>query len=350
MKRFFSCKSLSYMHLAAPLLLAAAVLGQPLVASAGDRIAPTMTDMAYGPFESNTLDFWQAPSAAPTPLIVYFHGGGFYEGDKKEFWREDEDITRCMNQGISLVSVNYRFIEEASLPEILRDCARAIQFMRYHAEDWNIDKARIAAFGESAGAGTSLWLAFHDDLADPNSADPVLRESTRLLSAGAIDPQSTYDFTQWPSILHIPEAIWYVATWYVSPAYYHLNVWRTYLPQGRELRSDVDLLAEVDPQDPPVYFCAKQDSFDIKWTNFGRWAYGWIKENITGERYRVDPSMNVDILHHPNHVKALERACEQQGVPHVACYHETPKDQRVDVVDFLMDTIEKSNNTVVATR
>jgi acetyl esterase/lipase len=59
------------------------------------------------------------------------------------------------------------------------DCARAIQYARYHAKEFNIDPKRVAATGSSAGGMTSLWLAFHGDLADPKNADPVLRESTR---------------------------------------------------------------------------------------------------------------------------------------------------------------------------
>ena len=44
-----------------------------------------------------------------------------------------------------------------------------------------------------AGACTSLWLAFHDDLADPQSADPIARESTRLWCAAVTAPQTTLD-------------------------------------------------------------------------------------------------------------------------------------------------------------
>ena len=47
--------------------------------------------------------------------------------------------------------------------------------------------------GGSAGAGISLWLAFHDDLADPQSPDPIARESTRLTCAGVMGPQTTLD-------------------------------------------------------------------------------------------------------------------------------------------------------------
>ena len=82
-----------------------------------------------------------------------------------------------------------------------RDCARAIQFLRYHAKKFNLDKTRIASMGGSAGAGTSLWLAFHDDLADPANPDPVLRESSRITAAAATGTQATYDLLRWKEFL-----------------------------------------------------------------------------------------------------------------------------------------------------
>ena len=54
----------------------------------------------------------------------------------------------------------------------LEDAARALQFVRSKAAQWNLDKQRIGASGGSAGACSALWLAFHDDMADPNSQDP----------------------------------------------------------------------------------------------------------------------------------------------------------------------------------
>ena len=52
---------------------------------------------------------------------------------------------------------------------------------------------RVAATGSSAGAGISLWLGFHDDLADANSEDPVLRESSRLTCVSVLNGQTSYD-------------------------------------------------------------------------------------------------------------------------------------------------------------
>jgi acetyl esterase/lipase len=73
------------------------------------------------------------------------------------------------------------------------DCARALQFTRSKAKEWNLDKSKVALAGGSAGACTSLWIAFHDDLADPNSADPIARESTRVTCAAVSGAQTTLD-------------------------------------------------------------------------------------------------------------------------------------------------------------
>jgi len=98
------------------------------------------------------------------------------------------------------VSVEYRLIPEATadgvVPPVkgpLHDAARALQFVRSKAAEWNIDKERIGASGRSAGACSSMWLAFHPDMADPASEDPVARESTRLWCAAVSGAQTTLD-------------------------------------------------------------------------------------------------------------------------------------------------------------
>jgi hypothetical protein len=63
-----------------------------------------------------------------------------------------------------------------------------VQFLRMKAKEWNLDPKRFALSGNSAGAGISLWLAFHDDMADPTDKDPIARESTRLWCAAVESP------------------------------------------------------------------------------------------------------------------------------------------------------------------
>ena len=73
------------------------------------------------------------------------------------------------------------------------DGARAVQYVRRKAESLGIDPNRIAACGNSAGAGIALWVGFHDDMADPSDPDPVRRESTRLTCIGGVGAQTSYD-------------------------------------------------------------------------------------------------------------------------------------------------------------
>lgn len=154
---------------------------------------PTQADFRYGPHERNVLDFWQAKSDKPTPVLFFIHGGGWQAGDKKGI-----AVDPYLAQGISVVSINYRYVSQSQdeVPPVkgpLSDAARALQTVRSKAKEWNLDKERIGASGGSAGACSSLWLAFHPDMADPKSSDPIARESTRLWCASVSGAQTTLD-------------------------------------------------------------------------------------------------------------------------------------------------------------
>ena len=155
------------------------------------KIPPTHANVKYGPHERNVIDFWKGKSDKPTPVFVFFHGGGFRAGDKSRY--NQAFLASCMESGISFAAANYRLSQHAEYPAQMHDSARAIQYLRHKAGEWSIDPTRIAAHGGSAGSGISLWLAFHDDMADPQSQDPVARQSTRLSCAVAMQMQSTYD-------------------------------------------------------------------------------------------------------------------------------------------------------------
>lgn len=158
---------------------------------AGPPLKPTHADVAYGEHERNRIDLYLAESKSPTPLVLYIHGGGFMGGDKNSV---GGDTVRSYNaQGWSVAAINYRFTNVLPAPGQYLDCARALQFIRHNAEKWNINPKLIASTGGSAGAGTSMWLAFHDDLADPKSDDPIARQSTRLTCVAVSNGQSSYD-------------------------------------------------------------------------------------------------------------------------------------------------------------
>lgn len=151
---------------------------------------PTHRDVSYGPHARNVVDFWQAPQDGPRPLLIYIHGGGWVAGDKKH---APGRFRPFLERGISCAAINYRLTGEAPLPAPVHDAARAIQFLRSRASRWRINPARMALTGGSAGACTSMWLLLHDDLANPSSADPVDRQSTRVAAAAAHAGQTSID-------------------------------------------------------------------------------------------------------------------------------------------------------------
>lgn len=156
-------------------------------------IPPTHADVHYGPHERQVIDFYQATSDKPTPVIIHIHGGGFVHGDKRSV--NPGMVRAFLDAGISFASINYRFVdgEKTIFPVPQHDGARAVQFIRSKAQEWNVDPARVACFGGSAGAGISMWIGFHDDLARPASRDPVERQSTRIQVVGTMGGQGTYD-------------------------------------------------------------------------------------------------------------------------------------------------------------
>jgi acetyl esterase/lipase len=153
--------------------------------------APDHANVRYGPDERNVFDLWLAESNQPTPLVIYYHGGGFRGGDKRSISRAL--LQKLLDGGVSVAAVNYRLSGTAPFPAQMHDSARALQFTRLHAKQHNVDPRRIGATGGSAGAGISQWLAFHDDLADPDSDDPVKQQSTRISCAVVYAAQTSYD-------------------------------------------------------------------------------------------------------------------------------------------------------------
>lgn len=245
-----------------------------------------LLDVSYGPAERHRFDFYPAPqhSASPCPVVIYFHGGGFRSGDKSRLSKVL--TTKLHARGISVVAANYRFFATDPLPAPMHDGARVVQFLRAHADTFRIDPKRIAVTGTSAGAGISLWINYHDDLADPNAQDPVARQSSRISGAYVKDAQISYDPQVWKELgldrltrrRSFNELYGYPDTSPITPAL-------------QNLMNECAPMTHISPDDPPV----RAD-------------------------YRVDLSINdntspTSLLHHPSHGLRLLKLCTQSDIP-----------------------------------
>jgi hypothetical protein len=169
--------------------------------------ARCIKDLSYGEDERQKLDVW-FPRATnkKIPMVVYIHGGGYHSGDKSMAYKSG--VMRpdfILKMGMAFATINYRLSENNAYrkspknkyPAAMADSARAIQFLRYNAVSFGVDKNKLALSGTSAGGHISLWLSLHDDLAKTRASD-LRRESTKSSCTIMLDAQAT---------LNIPELI-----------------------------------------------------------------------------------------------------------------------------------------------
>ncbi|MBT6850684.1 MAG: alpha/beta hydrolase [Opitutae bacterium] len=272
---------------------------------------PTISEIAYGKHDRNVLDFWKAESDSPTPVAFVIHGGG-WKGGSKERLDRFADTNALLEAGISVVAINYRYVTSTEEPPVkapLHDAARALQFVRSKAKAWNLDKKRIGAAGGSAGACSSLWLAFHDDLADPKSKDPVAKESSRLTCAAVIGAQTTLDPQQMKE--------WTPNSRYGGHAF-GLGSFGNFLKQREKILpwiGEYSPYALVTKDDPPVYLI-----------------------------YRTPPAIGKeqkDPTHTSNFGVKLQDHCKSQGVDCELVYPGIPNVKYENPTAFLISQLKR---------
>jgi acetyl esterase/lipase len=241
--------------------------------------APTHSDVAYGSHSRHVMDLWLAPSGKPTPMLVNIHGGGYIRGNKTIITR---DLIETMNQaGISVASIHYRLTEKGlfaegkhQYPVPMHDGARAVQFLRYNANKYNLDKTNFAATGGSAGGCILMWLGFHPDLAQPEHKDPVLRESTRLQALAPRLGQTTH---------HHPTRLkWFGVKSLNASRERGVVLSSSEVPRTAEqdaLSLDASPITHLTPDDPPIYLSYNRQNVPVNEETF--WGI-WVHHPIMG--------------------------------------------------------------------
>ena len=109
--------------------------------------------------------------------MVICPGGGYgalapHEGNDYALWLNQHGVT-CFVLKYRLGSNGYRH------PAMLNDAARAVRWVRAHADEFKVDARRVGIMGSSAGGHLSSTLLTHFDAGKPDAADPIDRESSR---------------------------------------------------------------------------------------------------------------------------------------------------------------------------
>lgn len=123
-----------------------------------------------------SIDVYQPkqPSAAPLPIIMWVHGGGFISGSKEQV---GDYAIMLAHEGYVVASLDYTLAPGAKYPTPIQQGNAALQYLSDNAESWGGDKTRIFVGGDSAGSHIASSLAAlqtNPDLANALGLTPAI--------------------------------------------------------------------------------------------------------------------------------------------------------------------------------
>ena len=116
-----------------------------------------LTDLPYGiPDQLRKLDLYRPETQhEPLPVIIDFHGGGLYHGDKQNTMCRDMYLAKY---GFAVVNANYRLVPQIGFQGQLHDALDAIIWTNEHAHDYGMDTNALFLIGDSAATLLILYL------------------------------------------------------------------------------------------------------------------------------------------------------------------------------------------------
>ena len=271
-------------------------------------------NISYGPDRKNTLDLWIADSKSNSPFVIYIHGGGFGAGSKNAAYSKNnfKRVKKLLKNNISFATIDYSFKNnEDFLFSSLNDAKRALQFLRFNSEKYNLLKDKVALMGSSAGATSSLWIGLQDDMSNKNSPDPILRESTKVSCIVGMAAAHSLNLNRWKNMADVDET-------------YLKSIFKKYLGKmdaekwmqrsfDENYISEVDFFEKMDANDPPIFNPGKNRK----------------------------PKNIADFHHNPLHAKVLKQKADSLKLKNVVY---APRIGIIDksgqgVVDFIIENL-----------
>jgi acetyl esterase/lipase len=181
------------------ILLIVCLLGQSLAAQ---EITP---DVVYGHKHglAMTFDVFQPADKPNGAGVLFMVSGGWYSR-----WVRPKQMTSMfqplLDRGFTVFAVRHGSSPKFSIPEAVSDVRRAVRFIRKHADDYQVDPARLGVFGMSAGGHLSLMLGTASDPGKSDAVDPIDRESSRVAAVVAMVAPTDLRIMVWDAPDHLP--------------------------------------------------------------------------------------------------------------------------------------------------
>lgn len=242
-------------------------------AAAASNLYQIYHDQQYG-FESGVplkLDVWQAKTNESVPTVIYFHGGGWLNGDRT-------DATRYMMpwlvRGWNVVDVEYRMSGTALAPAAVEDARCSLRWVYRNARQFHFDTDRILVTGDSAGGHLALMtgmLRDSDGLDNDCPMDPSINDKP-LKVAAIVDWYGPTDLNE---LIEGPKQSFYAVAWFGS----ELN---------RETQARrVSPLNYVRPGLPPVFIVHGNEDPIVPYTESVRLHEGLDSAHVPNQLYTV---------------------------------------------------------------
>lgn len=117
--------------------------------------------------EALHADLYVAERTTPGPAVLVVHGGGWQGRSRADMTDTARELAR---HGLTAMNIDYRFAPDHQYPAQLRDLQQALDWLRRHHHQMNVDPEHIAGFGYSSGAHLISLLATVNSSDHPDRA------------------------------------------------------------------------------------------------------------------------------------------------------------------------------------
>ena len=179
------------------------------------------------------IDLYFNPNTEKSmPIVINIHGGGWNHGSKES----QTGFQTFFKAGFSVANVAYRLVDVAPAPAAIEDIRSAVEYIKLHAKELNIDPDRIVLMGGSAGAHLALMggLLENDRRFDTNCKN----KNTDMQVAAIIDKYAPTDFVDKNDKFH---------------TYKSLIRWMGKYADSKTFRASISPVTYVKPTSPPVF-------------------------------------------------------------------------------------------------
>ena len=130
----------------------------------------TFSNIQYGKYKENLLDIFLPDGDGEFPLLIFFHGGGFVDGNKGSVESPYEFCEYLPKKGIGVVSAEYRMYPDAKYPDFVLDGASAVAWVKENISSYGKCN-KIFIGGSSAGGWLSMMLCFNKEYLAKHNID-----------------------------------------------------------------------------------------------------------------------------------------------------------------------------------